>query len=130
MKWRIFCTISNSLMVHAQILEAYIHFALMYTADHIFQVLPTKDLINEEEKLTTPFKLTTSTKPPISYLRVLFILFCTKSYYTCWGKGVKHASPNAKGFSRYFCCNSTASKRVSCLRTRQTQGCIFVRFHF
>ena len=33
-------TIAHSLMVHARVLEAYIHFALMYTTDHIFSVLP------------------------------------------------------------------------------------------
>ena len=32
-------------MVHARVSEAYIHLALMYTADHIFPVLPIKDLI-------------------------------------------------------------------------------------
>ena len=39
-------TIAHSLMVHARVLEAYIHFTLMYTKYHIFPVLPIKDLIN------------------------------------------------------------------------------------
>ena len=51
--------IAHSLMVHAQVSEDYIHFALMYTADHIFLVLSIKDLINKDNDLTTPFKLAT-----------------------------------------------------------------------
>ena len=43
--WRTLCKIEHSLMVHARFLEAYIHFTLMYTADHIFPVLPIKYLI-------------------------------------------------------------------------------------
>ena len=59
-------------MVHARFLEAYIHFALMYTIDQIFQVLPIKDLINEDGNPTMSFKIATGTKPSVSYLRVLF----------------------------------------------------------
>ena len=44
----------------------------MYTTDHIFQVLPIKDLINEDGDSTTPHKLETGTKPTVSHLRVLF----------------------------------------------------------
>ena len=66
------CTIAHSLMVHARVLEAYICFALMYTADHIFLVLPIKYLINEDSKPTMVFKLATDMKPSVSQLRVLF----------------------------------------------------------
>ena len=59
-------------MINSRISEAYIHFALIYMIDHIFLVLKIKDLINEDGDLTTLFKLTTGTKPPVSYLRVLF----------------------------------------------------------
>ena len=52
--------------------EACICFALMYMTDHIFLVLPIKDMINEFGDLTTPFKLATGTKPSVSHLRVLF----------------------------------------------------------
>ena len=34
----------------------------MYTADHIFQVLPIKDLTNEDGEPTTKFKLVTGIK--------------------------------------------------------------------
>ena len=65
-------TIAHPLMVHDRVLESYIHFALMYTTDYIFQVIPIKDLINEDGKPTTPFKLVTGTKPSVSHLHVLF----------------------------------------------------------
>ena len=64
-------TIAHLIMVHARVLEAYIHFTLMYTTDHVFQVLPIKDLINEYGDPNTPFKLATGKKPSVSHLRVL-----------------------------------------------------------
>ena len=70
--WITLRTISHSGMVHDRVLEAYIHFSLMYTTDHFFPVLPIKDMINEGSDMTTPFKLATDTKPSVSYLRVLF----------------------------------------------------------
>ena len=69
--WRTLRTIAHSLMVYARVPENYIHFALMYTTDHIFPVLPIKDLINEDKDPTTPYKLATGTKPSVSHLRVL-----------------------------------------------------------
>ena len=71
-KWRMLRTIAHSLMVRARFLEAYIHFSLMYTTDHIFLVLPIKDLINKNADLPTSFKLATGKKPSVSHLRVLF----------------------------------------------------------
>ena len=65
-------TVAHSLMVHARVLEVYVHFELMYTADNIFPVLTIRDLINEDGDPTTPHKLATGTKPTISHLRVLF----------------------------------------------------------
>ena len=59
-------------MIHARVPEVYVHFALMYTTDHIFPVLPIKDLINEDGDPTMPHKLATGTKPSVSHLRVLF----------------------------------------------------------
>ena len=72
MTWRTLRTVAHSRMVHVRVLEAYVHFALMYTTDHIFPVLPIKDLINEYDDPTTPHKLATGTKPSLSRLRVLF----------------------------------------------------------
>ena len=42
--WRSLRTISYSLMIHSRVPKNYIHFALMYTTDHIFLVLPIKIL--------------------------------------------------------------------------------------
>ena len=65
-------TVAHSLMVHARVSEAYVHFALMYTTDHIFPVLPINDLIKEYDDPTTPHKLATGTKPSVSHLRFYF----------------------------------------------------------
>ena len=70
--WRTLRTIGHSLMLHARVLEAYIHFALMYTINHVFLVLPIKDMINKDGKPTTPFKLVTGMKHSVSHLCVLF----------------------------------------------------------
>ena len=65
-------TIAHSLMVHARVLEAYIHFELIYTTDHIFPIIKNKDMKNEDIKTTKPFKLATGMEPSLSHLRVLF----------------------------------------------------------
>ena len=65
-------TIAHSLIVHARVLEVYIHLALMYTPDNIFTVLTIKDTINKDRDLTILFKLTTGKKSSVSHLRVLF----------------------------------------------------------
>ena len=65
-------TVAHSLMVHAIVLEACIHLALIYTIDQIFPVLPIKDMINKDVDPTTPHKLATGTKPSVSHLCVLF----------------------------------------------------------
>ena len=70
--WRTLHTIAHYLMVHARFPKVYVHFALMYTTDHIFPVLPIKDLINKDGDPTTPHKLATGTKPSVLHLRVLF----------------------------------------------------------
>ena len=72
--WRTLCTVAHSIMLHDIVIvpEVYVHFALMYTTDHIFPVLPIKDLINEYGNPKTPHKMTTCTKPSVSNLSVLF----------------------------------------------------------
>ena len=70
--WRTLRTVAHYLMVHARVPEVYVHFALMYTTDHIFLVLPIKDLIDEDGDPTSPHKLATGKKPSVSHLRVLF----------------------------------------------------------
>ena len=46
--WKTLRMIAHSLMVHARVLEAYIHFSFMYTEDHILPVLPIKYLISKD----------------------------------------------------------------------------------
>ena len=70
--WRTLRTIAHALMVYARVPEIYVHFALMYTTDHIFPVLPIKDLLNEDSDPTTPYKPATGMKPSVSHLLVLF----------------------------------------------------------
>ena len=70
--WRTLRTVAYALMVHARVPEVYVHFTLMYTTDHIFPVLPIKDLINKDGDPTMSHKLATGTKPSVSHLRVLF----------------------------------------------------------
>ena len=65
-------TVAHSLMLHARVLEGYIHFVLMYMIDHIFPVLPIKNLINKYGDPAMPFKLAAGTKPSVSNLCVLF----------------------------------------------------------
>ena len=72
MTWRTLRTVAHSLMVHARVPEVYVHFKLMYTTDHIFLVLPIKDLINEDGDPRMPHKLATGMKPSVSHLRVIF----------------------------------------------------------
>ena len=70
--WRTLRTVAHSIMVHARVPEVYVHLKLMYTTDHIFPVLPIKDLINKDIDPTTPHKLEIGTKPSVSHLHVLF----------------------------------------------------------
>ena len=71
--WRTLRTVAHYLMVHARVPEVYVHFALMYTTDHIFPVLPIKNLINEDGDPTTPLKLATVTKPSLSHHVFYFV---------------------------------------------------------
>ena len=70
--WRTLRKAAHALMVHARVPEVYVNVALMHTIDHIFPVLPIKDIINEDGDPTTPHKLATGTKPSVSHLCVLF----------------------------------------------------------
>ena len=100
----------------------------MYTTDHIFLVLPIKDLINEDGDPTTPYKLATGTKPSVSHLRVLFCPCVV-------GKATAHVETKAlnmrhqaqKGFSGNLRRNTTAPKRISCLRPEYQKGNFVVR---
>ena len=58
-------------MVHVQVSDKYIHFALVYTKDNTFPVLPIKQFVNQDSEPNMPHKLATGTKPSVSNLRVL-----------------------------------------------------------
>ena len=89
--WRTLRTIAHFLMVHARVLEAYIH---------IFPVLPLKDLINEYVDPSTLYKLATCTKPSVSYLRVLFCLCVVRKATAHVDKKVLNMCHQAQNF---FC---------------------------
>ena len=75
--WRTLRTIAHSLMVHARVPENYMHVALMYTTDHIFPVLPIKNLINEDGDPTTPVaNLNGVVGSPSSFIRFLIGRTC------------------------------------------------------
>ena len=101
--WRRLRTIAHSLMVHARVLEVYINFSLMYTTDHIFPVLPIKDMINDDGDPTNPYKLATCTKPSVSHLRVLFCpcALC-KATAHIWTKALNMRHQAQKGFCGIF----------------------------
>ena len=125
--WRMLRSIAHSLMVHARVLEAYIHFALMYTIYHIFPVLPIKCLINQDGDLTTPYKHSTDTKPTVSHLRLFFCpCFVQKATAHIETKALNMRHKAQKGFLRYLCWNSTASKNIFCGRTDYKEDNIFI----
>ena len=75
----------------------------MYTADHVFPLLPIKDLMYEDSKPTTPSKFMTGTKPPISYLHVLFYPFVVQKSTEYVGKKALNMRHQAqKGFRGIF----------------------------
>ena len=60
--WQTLRMIEFLIMVHARVSDEYIYFALMYTTEYIFTVLPIQHLINWDGKPTTQKKLATDTK--------------------------------------------------------------------
>ena len=96
-------TISHSLMVNVRILDAYIHFTLMYTEDNIYLVLPIKDLIIEDGDITTPFKLAAGMKHSVYHLRDLFFTCVVWKYTAHVGtKALNMRHQAQKGFRGIF----------------------------
>ena len=125
--WRILRTVAHSLMVHAKASEACVHFALMYTTDHIFPFLPIKDIINEDGYLTTPHKLVTGTKPSVSQLCVLFFpCFVRKATEHVETKALNIRHETQKWVLLYLSWYSTASKMISCVCTQYKKDNIFI----
>ena len=65
-------TITHSIIVHTQVSDRYVNFALIYTTDHISPVLPIKYLVNQDGEPTMPQKLAIGMKTLVSNPRVLF----------------------------------------------------------
>ena len=75
----------------------------MYTTDHIFLVLPIKDMINEDGDPKTPHKLATGTKPSVSHLRMLFCPCVVRKATAHVGiKALNMNHQTQKGFSGIF----------------------------
>ena len=101
--WRTLHTIVDSLMVHARVSEACIHFTLIYTTYDIFPVRPIKDLVNEDGDLTTPYKLATGTKYSVSQLPMLFcICVVRKATARVDKKALNMSHQTQKGFCGIF----------------------------
>ena len=63
---------TDNVITFAQFEEGNLLTETRNDTDHIFPVLPIKDLINQDGNPKTPHKLATGTKPSVSHLRVLF----------------------------------------------------------
>ena len=72
----------------------------MYTTDHIFPVLQIKYLINKYGDPTTPYKLTTGTKPSVSHLRVLFCPCVVRKATSHIGEKALHMHHQAQKYFR------------------------------
>ena len=95
--------IEYSLIVHAQVLGAYIYSVLIFTADHILLVLPIQKLINKDGNPTTQFKLVTGTKHSILCLRILFCTCVEQKYNAHVGTKALNIHHQAqKGFRVIF----------------------------
>ena len=88
-----------------------------------FKVLPIKDMINKYGEPTTPFKLSTGTKPSVSQLRVLFFPCVVR-------KAIEHIDIKAlntfhqaqKGFCGLFVGITQNQKRYSVYVPRRIGG--------
>ena len=84
-------------MVHAQVSDEYVPFALIYTTDHIFSVLTINHLVNQYGEPITPHKLATDIKPSVSNLCVLlcpYVIQKTTKYVDTKVLNMHHHSQN------------------------------------
>ena len=124
--WTTLRITAHYFMVHARVLEVYIHFSILYATDHIFLVISIKDPINEDGEPTTTFTLATGTKPSVSNLRVLFcpcVVRKDTAHVEKKGLNIRHQAQNVL---RYLCWMSIASKRVYFVRTEYNKTNIFI----
>ena len=84
-------------------------------------------MLNEDGKMTTPFKLEICTKPSASHLRVLFcscVVHKATAHVEAKTLNMRHQAQ--KGFCGIYFWNSIVSKRVSCVRTKYKEDNIFI----
>ena len=75
----------------------------MYTTDHIFPVLPIKDMINKDVDSNMPYKLATGKKPSVSHLHVLFCPCVVRKATANFGtKALNMRHQAQKGFCGIF----------------------------
>ena len=117
LKWRTLRMIAHSLMVHSRVLEAYINFTLMYTVEHIFLVLPIKDLINEDGEPTTPSNLATGTNLQYRIYMFYFVHVLYKKLLHLLGQRRQTCVTKRKRVFEVSLLEFQGSKRVSCLHT-------------
>ena len=123
--WRTLRTVTHSLMVHARVLEAYINFSFMYTADHILLVLPIKEPIKENGKPTTSFKVVTGKKPSVSHLCV-FCPFVVHKFTAYIGTTELNMCHQAQTVFAVSSLELISIKRVYYLCTTYRKNVIFI----
>ena len=90
----------------------------MYTAYHILPVPTIRDMINEDDENTTPYKLGTGMKHSISHLRVLLFTCVVLKYTAHVGKkALNMRHQGQKGFAAYL------------LESHSIKKCIFFMYH-
>ena len=68
-------TIAHSRMVHVRLLEAYIHFTLIYTTDHFLPVLPIHYLMKKTARQPLHLNVAIDTKPLIYHFHFFHVLY-------------------------------------------------------
>ncbi|MGH7955157.1 MAG: hypothetical protein ACREOZ_04270, partial [Gloeomargaritales cyanobacterium] len=63
--------IAHKLLLNARAGEQYLHHALLYATDHIFPVIPWKNL-QVDGRQSTPYEMVHGHRPHLKHLRVLF----------------------------------------------------------
>ena len=82
--WRTLCTVAHSLMVHSRVPEVYIHFALMYTTDHIFSVSTNQISYKRGWRSNNATQTGNMYEAfSITFTCVIISMCCTESYSAC-----------------------------------------------
>ena len=121
--WWTLQNIAHSMMVHVQVLDNYIHFSLMYTAHHIFLLLPTIYLVNKDCEPTMPHKLETSTKHSLSNINVILcpgVVWKVTAHVERKALTMCHQSQKSSGISSLEPHNTKKGTSSTCLVHRKS----------